>query len=186
VKWIFTAHPARAIHGAPGRYGRGKGLTLIELLVTIIVLSILLAVAMPNFSSLIDDQRLKNAASDLYAALVYARSEAIKRNHFVAICAKNTASDGCLNATDWAKGWIVFLDSDGDGAPNAASDIIKKQDEIAAIAFSGPSGTVSYTGNGQLRASVSTFRAAKTENSAIPSRCVNLDLMGRPRMTKGC
>lgn len=56
------------------------GFTLIELMVTIAVAAILLAVAVPSFRHLIISNRLTTAANDVVTALTVARSEAIKRN----------------------------------------------------------------------------------------------------------
>lgn len=56
------------------------GFTLIELMVTIAVAAILLAVAVPSFRHLIISNRLTTAANDVVTALTVARSESIKRN----------------------------------------------------------------------------------------------------------
>lgn len=58
---------------------RTSGLTLIELLVTLAVVVILLTLAVPNLSGLIDRRALSSAHSALYFGLQTARSEAIKR-----------------------------------------------------------------------------------------------------------
>lgn len=57
-----------------------KGFTLIELMITITVLGIIVAIALPGFKSIIDGRKLVGATDNLYAALQYARSEAIKQN----------------------------------------------------------------------------------------------------------
>lgn len=56
------------------------GFTLIELMVTIAVAAILLAVAVPSFRHLIISNRLTTAANNVVTAVTLARSEAIKRN----------------------------------------------------------------------------------------------------------
>lgn len=159
-----------------------SGFTLIELLITITIFGILLAIAIPNLSDLINGQRVKSAVSDLHASLIFARSEAIKRNHLVGICAKTDDGNGCENSADWARGWIVFLDADGNGLPGAVSDILKKQDTIPKVTLTGTASNVSYSRDGKLKAAVATFVASSPDNSLIPARCVILDLSGRPNI----
>lgn len=159
-----------------------RGFTVIELMITIVLLVILIGLAAPSFSDILRDQRIKTATFDVYASLVFARSEAIKRNQRVAVCAKNADGNGCENSTDWALGWIVYLDADGNGFPGAVSDILKKQDAISGIAVTGTGTNVNYTGDGRLGAAVPVFVLSSPESPAVTARCVRLDLSGRPNV----
>lgn len=89
------------------------GFTLIELMVTISVLAILLAIAVPSFQSFILNSRLTATTNDLASALAVARSEAVKRATRVTVC--KSANSGvtnptCSTAANWQDGWIVFVD----------------------------------------------------------------------------
>lgn len=75
------------------------GITLIELIVTLAVLSLLLAIGVPQFSSSTANSRLTTAINSLSGDLSFARTEAVKR----AIPTTVTA----VNVSDWAGGWIV-------------------------------------------------------------------------------
>jgi len=72
-----------------GRNGRGmqqeRGLTLVELVVTIAVAAILMAIAMPSFSIFLVNSRVKSAAGHLQQDLQWARAEAIKENQTVTV-----------------------------------------------------------------------------------------------------
>lgn len=84
-----------------------SGFTLIELMVTVAVLGILSAIALPSFSGLLASSRVNSAATDLWAAMQFARSEAVKRNETVTVC-PSTNETGCAAAgTSFASGWIV-------------------------------------------------------------------------------
>jgi type IV fimbrial biogenesis protein FimU len=58
---------------------RSKGFTLVELLITVSLVAILAAIALPNFSSIIQNSRADTEVSDLQRALNFARLEAINR-----------------------------------------------------------------------------------------------------------
>ena len=94
------------------RRPRARGFTLMELMVTIAVLALLVAIGVPTFRDATLGSRLSAAANNLLASVQLARSEAIKRNQPITLCA---SSDGatCAGTGDWEQGWIVV-----DGAAN--------------------------------------------------------------------
>ena len=167
---------------------RAQGFTLIEMIFTVVILAILISLAAPSFSDLVRDQRVKTAVGDVHATLIFARSEAIKRNQFVAVCAKNDDGSGCQNSTDWARGWIVYLDADGNGFPGAVSDILRSQDALADITLTGTGTNVTYQGDGRLRPPAVPLPdpAFVASYPTITARCVRLDLSGRPNVQVGC
>lgn len=78
-----------------------RGFTLIEMVVTIVVFGILLAIAVPPFMSLMDSIRVKRAGDAVSAFLVNAKSEAIKRNVTVRVIVQESSSGAnwCLGMT---------------------------------------------------------------------------------------
>jgi len=85
-----------------------RGFTLIELMVAIMVLGILLGVAVPSFRDAALSSRLTAYANDLVASAQIARSEAIKRNAPVTLCASSNGTT-CATSGGWQVGWIVRL-----------------------------------------------------------------------------
>lgn len=64
---------------------RVSGFTLVELLVTLAVLAIVLAIAVPNMSGFIAKQRVSRLSDTLVSNLQFARLEAIKYNQKVCL-----------------------------------------------------------------------------------------------------
>lgn len=95
-----------------------SGLTLIELLITIVVLSVLLALGLPGLQDFVRNNRVTAQANDLVVAIQLARSEAVKRGTRGVICAKAVNKEECSGSDDWSNGWIVYTDFDQDGALN--------------------------------------------------------------------
>jgi len=96
--------------------GRENGFTLIEVLVTIVVVSILLAAGVPSFMDFIKNNRLSAQANSLVAAVQVTRNEAVKRGTGMVICAKDPDNVACSGDNNWTNGWIIFSDLDQDGA----------------------------------------------------------------------
>ncbi|MEZ8040222.1 GspH/FimT family pseudopilin [Vibrio sp. 10N.237.312.C02] len=57
-----------------------RGFTLLELLITVSILSILVATAAPSFSSVTQTVKIQRVAGELNGFLVQAKSESVKRN----------------------------------------------------------------------------------------------------------
>jgi len=98
-----------------------NGFTLVELLITIVVVSILLATGVPSFMEFIKNNRLSTQANDLVISIQVARSEAVKRGTGSVICA-STDQATCSASDDWTTGWIVFSDIGQDGSVDLDAD----------------------------------------------------------------
>ena len=90
---------------------REIGFTLVELLITIVVVSILLAMGAPAFKDFIKNNRVTAQTNDLVSAIQLARSEALKRGTDMVVCASNDG-EKCTGKDTWSDGWIVFSDFD--------------------------------------------------------------------------
>jgi type IV fimbrial biogenesis protein FimT len=94
-----------------------SGFTLLELIVTISIAGILMAMAIPSFKDMIRNSRLTTYANEMVTSLNLARSEAVKRGVSVSV-RKSSSVTGCT-PTYWSTcGWNVFVD---DGAGTAAN-----------------------------------------------------------------
>lgn len=87
---------------------RHKGFTLVELMVTLAVAAIVVALALPGFQRLMQSNRADAIGNEFATALTLARMEALKQARRVTICA---SSDGATCVGGWGDGYIVFVDS---------------------------------------------------------------------------
>ena len=63
-----------------------RGLTLVELMITLVILSVTVTMATPAMRQLLDGSRLRTETSRLLDAINLARSEAVFRNIPVSLC----------------------------------------------------------------------------------------------------
>jgi len=149
-----------------------SGFTIIELMATLVVLGILVTVALPSFSDLVLNTRIKNAASDVYGALALARSEAIKRNANVTIAPVGG---------QWANGWQVA----------AGATVLQTHAALSNLKVECPSGTactqtLTYARTGRLSSgtvSITVDTIAPTTPRRVVMRCVTVDVSGRVNVT---
>ncbi len=85
-----------------------KAFTLIELMISILVLLVLTAIAVPSFTDLLARNRLSTQANELLAVIQLARSEAIKQNQTIRLCKANAELDNCSAASGAWTGWLVI------------------------------------------------------------------------------
>ncbi len=146
---------------------RSLGFTFLEMMVVVAILAVLAAIALPNMGSMIRTQQVKTASFDVFAALVLARSEAIKRNVSVTI----TPTNG-----NWSQGWTVT---------DANANTLRQQAAYANINIAGPA-TVVYNGTGRLGgATAPQFQLSASDVTTANQRCIKVNLSGQPVSIQG-
>lgn len=89
---------------------KNHGMTLIELMITLIIAAILLTTAIPSFSEMIQRNKISKTSNSLSRAISFAKSEAIRTGMMIDICASNDHETciGSAKNSDWSNGWIVL------------------------------------------------------------------------------
>ncbi|MEZ5447076.1 MAG: GspH/FimT family pseudopilin [Gammaproteobacteria bacterium] len=102
---------------------KSDGFTIVELMITILVLAVLISLGAPNLQQMIVNNRLTTEVNSLVAGLQYARSEALRRNTAVTIGAAST---------NWSGGWNVWIDTDTDNAVDSTETLLRSQSAQAS------------------------------------------------------
>jgi type IV fimbrial biogenesis protein FimT len=185
---FLTPEPRRTGLLFPQRPGRG--FTLLELLVAMVITAILLMVAAPSMAAIIDSMRLTSAANSFVSHLYMARSEAIKRNNRVALC---KSADGvlCTANSGWEQGWVMFQDTNDNGILDSGEPVIvREQGLMGGLRMTGNQSVakyVSFTPTGATKLAAGGFQAG-TLTLCHPSKAKNearqivLNAAGRPRV----
>ena len=84
------------------------GFTLLELVISLIVGGIVVALAAPTFQELQRAFALDAAADRIYDDLLTARNHAITHGVRVTLCPRD--GDRCGDVNDWDNGWLMFED----------------------------------------------------------------------------
>lgn len=161
---------------------RSRGFSLIELMTVVAIAAIVLAIGVPALQGLVQGQRLSAAASSLYSSLSLARSEAIKRGARVDVL----PADG----SNWASGWTVYVDENGDGKLDADDTVVLVRPAlpdgiVASTTFS--QSNISYVGSGRTRTnnSAQAFLAGRVRLTAGgQGREVVVNALGRVRLCR--
>lgn len=103
------------------------GFTLYELLTTMLIIGIVLALGVPNMQSFRQNSRMTAAANDLHSSFHLARSEAARSKNNISICASADSSlDTPVCSGGFEAGWIVFEDRDADLVVDAGEPVLRR------------------------------------------------------------
>ncbi|AMV00841.1 pre-pilin like leader sequence [Xanthomonas citri pv. fuscans] len=143
---------------------RSRGFTLIELMVTIAVLAILVAIGYPSFQGVLRSNRVAAANNELIALLNLSRSEAIRNGQGGGICG---SSNGSSCDGNWSGGVMAWSDTNGNGGFDAGETVLRYSTGNPSLVVQGPtSGTViAFDARGRRRA------AADQQVTLRPDQC---------------
>ena len=141
-------------------------------MITVLIVGIVLAIAVPSFNTSILNNRSVALGEDLSAALNLARSEAVKRNARVTVCASTDGANCTGNV--WTGGFITFVDtaaSDAAAAPVVGTVLKAWPNQDGRTVITSSAGFIRYTGYGTL-AQISTIAVPITINAYL-TNCKN-------------
>ena len=161
---------------------KNSGFTLLELVITVAIITIVFAIAIPSMTTITQNDRLTTNINTLIGHLAHARSEAVKRSQQVSICvSSNTTS--CTGG-NWQDGWIVYIDADGSNTFTAGEEVLRAQQALeGANTLTTAIGTqVTYDYRGFVRTtSVGSFLLCDARSGAF-GRTIRISTTGRVRV----
>jgi type IV fimbrial biogenesis protein FimT len=159
-----------------------SGISLVELLATLAVLAIVLAIGVPSFQHFIQSQRLSTATNELFSAIHLVRSEAIQRGVKVDLIP--------ASGMDWDKGWIIFVDEDGDQVLDDNEHVVFKHGPVpngihitSSFSVNVPL-DIAYDGTGRTRSRTGgpQFGNFLLQSGTQFRRKISISMLGRGRV----
>ncbi len=160
-----------------------QGFTLIELMISIAMLAVLLGLAAPSYRTFVTSNRLTAQANELVADLSLARNEAASRSRNVQVCIAASSTSCAGSGSDWAAGWIVWVDNNNNSSLEAG-EIIKYTAPLAggvSMAATGPSSLSSlvYLPFGGFSAGSTSWTFTLCSPGDTTGRTVTVPITGR-------
>lgn len=162
---------------------RARGITLLELLITISISVVVLAIGVPAFSELVAKNRITTAMNSFIGDLQFARSEAIKRGEQVQLCMSTDGSTctggGGAGNKAWHNGYIVQHN-------NTALRVIGGRTYPSMTITTASRTTFTFQADGTAPGSNVTWTFCDTGDTATPperARAVIVSDTGRARIS---
>lgn len=170
------------------RMHRIRGFTVIELMVTIGVVAIVLALGLPNFQQAIRSNRVATSANEMLAALSLARSEAMRSPLGGHVCA---STNGTSCGGSWGDGWIVWTDRNKNNTPQS-DEVLRyvsspRQVTVSATSASGSANEFTFDLRGRIQDGGLrrfTLQPSECSHGATQVRVINLAATGQTRMER--
>jgi len=137
------------------------GFTIVELLVVLAIVTILAITAVPSFITYLQTSRLTSASQNLYYALQYARTEALKRNATVYVSFQ-TGSSWCYGINAGATCSCNVANSCGLGSTSAPA-----ASQLTLTASGLASGAVHFEPNHGAAGATSTITLTDAQGIAM-------------------
>lgn len=158
------------------------GFSLAELIATVAIAGILLAVGVPSLLRLISGSLITGYSDALTVSLALARSEAIVEKTTTTIC-KSADLLTCDSSVDWHDGWIVFTDANENQTVDGTDRIVRIHEALSAdtgLRYNNGN-YLKYGYKGDLNSGAGTFTFCPAENDTSLARALIVAATGRVR-----
>lgn len=146
---------------------RHLGMSLVELMVVLAIVSVLALASAPFLGSTIGSNRIENGADQLAASFRFARGEALSTGLPTTVC--SSSDSATCTATPWAQGWIVYRSN---GANQEVLQAVTPSNQVtidnpaAAITFNSV-GAVTDPAGGAVSFVITDSKSSLTRNITV-------------------
>lgn len=131
-----------------------EAMSLIELMISLTIISLLAALALPDFHGLLDRFKVEAAASEFHSSIMLTRSEAIRRGVRIDLVPSV--------AHDWRRGWLILIESNNNQQADASEVVLHRSAappenlQIVASLRDGSKTYLAYDPSGRPRSAASS------------------------------
>lgn len=157
-----------------------KGVTLLEMMITVAIVAIVLTSVAPSIQGILIQNRIIGEINELSGIIQFARHSAIDEQTDTIVCPTADFST-CTN--DWDDAKMVFMDLDGNGSRGVNEDILVASSVINSVNdMTGPAGGLAFMPSGAANANATILLCHRDNNSEY-ARALMISLQGRVKMS---
>jgi len=158
-----------------------SGFTLLELLVTLGLLSIIVTAVTPSIGNFYKRNKVASIVNNHTAALQLARHTAVNENVFVVVC---PTKDMLSCEDDWTMLKMVFIDEDADGTLDGNEEVIGSADMVKNYLISSTRDSIRFAPFNTAQNSTATITICPDEDDVHFARALVVSNVGRVRLEK--
>ena len=151
---------------------QSDGFTLIEILVVVALVAIMLAIAVPSFTSFISSYKATAAINDFLQSVTQTRNEAMRQSRGMTMAP--------VTPGDWRSGWIIFHDVSTGACPTKPNAVVDASEQASvvfrhealptSITVSNGAGTGNAFGDGSGKAYITFDGTGFARSTAVARR----------------
>jgi type IV fimbrial biogenesis protein FimT len=163
------------------KYIQNWGFTLLELLITLIILAITLSIAVPALNHQVANARQRELVSTFNGAFSFARSQAITNSVHVTLCPLGP-DNRCVD--DWTLPVAIFPDTDRNRQPDGDVlwKLIQPVQQYRIKSRTGGRGYLTFSPNGLVHGASGSLIACPESTSSQPMSFLTVNRGGRFRV----
>lgn len=157
-----------------------RGVTLVEMLITLAIAAILLTLVAPNVQSILTKNKISAEINELSGLLQFARYTAIDEQTMTVVC---PSSDFATCSSDWNSPKMVFIDDNGNRARDASEGLLLTTQSISSTNKMTATGNViEFLDAGGAQTAVN-IKLCPNSKDAKFGRALFVSLQGRTRIS---
>lgn len=157
-----------------------KGVTLLEMMITLAILAIVLTVVAPSMQDFLIKNRITAEINEISGVIQYARHLAIDEQINVVVC-PSADFEGC--GTNWNNPKIVFIDTNADGNRSSGEALLVSTAKASdSTDITGPNVNIHFKDSGAASQAF-TIQICPANKDETFARALSVSLQGRVKIS---